>query len=139
MRCLTEAEHANIQPPYNNNENKTLSKEEREACTSIYLSISDGDNSMPEHKWNKAASIELYKLLVTLKNCSEGFAWLKELPSLVPYKGLSTAVAVLKYIKKIYETKQKIEKDGKIIKICKNSHSVHHLWLIQKAAYGMGV
>jgi len=116
-----------------------LSKEEREACASIYLSISDGENSIPEERWNTAASIELYKLLVVLKNCSEGFAWIKELPNLVPYKGLSTGIAVLKYIKKIYETKQKIEKDGKIIKVCKSSHTRGHMFLIHKAAYGIGV
>ena len=94
---------------------------------------------MPEHKWNEAASIELYKLLTVLKNCSEGFAWIKELPNLVPYRGLSTAIAVLKYIKKVYEIKQKIEKDGKIIKMCKSSHSHGHIQNIISAAYGLGV
>ncbi len=39
----------------------SLTSEEKEACADLYFTFTDGDNSMPAHKWNGAAALSYIK------------------------------------------------------------------------------
>lgn len=101
-----------------------LSSEEKEACADLYFIFTDGDNSMPAHKWNGAAAIELYKMIKRIKDCTE---WIMSLPSLVPTNGLSTSINAVKYLLSIWRTKISIESKIKAGKI--DGDRVGHLLL----------
>jgi hypothetical protein len=119
-----------------------MTSEEREACADLYLFLTNGDLTMPIHRWNDAAAVELYEMIKVLKNCTRGMEWIKSTPNLIPKNSISTSIAAVKYLLGIWRTKISIEaklKMGKISPICKSSHMTNHMFLIQRAAYGLGV
>jgi hypothetical protein len=125
----------------NNFKTMGLSPEEKEACADLYLTFTGGENSMPAHKWNDEAAVELYKMIQRIKDCTQGMEWIMTLPNLVPTNSLSTSMAAAKYLLSIWRTKISIEgkiKAGKINKRCQESHSLNYKQNIIRAAYGIG-
>ena len=117
-----------------------MTNEEREACAGLYLTFTDGDLSMPPHKWNDAAAVELYVMIRVLKNCTKGMEWIKSIPNLIPKNSISTSIAAVKYLLGIWRTKVSIDaklRMGKINHLCVNSHVRGHMNLIIAAAYGL--
>ncbi len=119
-----------------------MTNEEREACADLFYTLT-GDNSMPSHRWNDAAAIELYEMIRHLKDCTRGMEWIKALPKLIPYGGIpSSAISVAKYLLGIWRTKNSIEAKigaGKLNPLCENSHTRQHKDRLLIAAYGLGV
>lgn len=120
-----------------------MTNEEREACADLFYTLTGGDNSMPAHRWNDAAAIELYEMIRVLKDCTQGMEWIKSLPKLIPHKGIpSSAISVSKYLLGIWRTKISIEAKigaGKMSPVCQNSHTRRHRDRILIIAYGLGV
>lgn len=52
---------------------------ERKACSDLYFVVTG--ERIGQHKWNDEAAELLYKLLLNLKRCSKGFAWMTKFPA----------------------------------------------------------
>ncbi len=116
-----------------------MTNEEREVCAELFLALTD-DITMPSHRWNDKAAVELYRMIYTLKRCSKGMAWLTNLPVLTSTKTPSLARTALKYLYDVWRTKKKIEATTSANGInprCKESHNDGHVNLIKFAAMGL--
>ncbi|MFW5443254.1 MAG: hypothetical protein ACKE51_02965 [Methylococcaceae bacterium] len=115
-----------------------MTNEEREVCAELFLAFTN-DISMPSHRWNDKAAVELYRMIYALKRCSKGMVWLTSLPVLTSTKTPSLARTALKYLYDVWREKKKVEGATSASGInprCKDSHTKRHINLIIAAAMG---
>lgn len=112
-----------------------MTNEEREVCADLFLALT-ADITMPSHRWNDKAAVELYRMIYALKRCSKGMAWLTNLPVLTTTKTPSLARTALKYLYDVWQEKKKVEAGKHINPRCKDSHNHGHVNLIKLAAMG---
>ncbi len=111
-----------------------MTNEDREACSYLFNAFTK--ETIPPHKWNDKAVVELYIMVKKLKDCSMGMSFITSLPVLFPKTGPSAAMAAIKYIRQIWIASREIDKN-KINPRCEESHSRGHANIIKAAAWGL--
>jgi len=118
---------------------RIMTSEEREICAELFLAFTS-DTTMPPHRWNDKAAVELYKMIRVLKNCSIGMSWIISLPVLLPTSGPAAARTALKYLYDIWKAKKKIDTTTSASGIsprCKDSYTHRFEWRIKAASMGL--
>ncbi len=117
-----------------------LSAEQRKHCADIYYDLSGGDNEMPEHKWNKKATVELYHLIEAVRNCSLGIAYITTLPTKLPTSPFGAYKAAIKYISEMALNKYKISNSSSskhMNSSCLATKGLLHIRDIKQAGWGL--
>ncbi len=84
---------------------------------------------------HNAATIELYKMIHHLKQCSIGMEWVSTIPRLATTGGYTNIMSVITLLLDTHKKYLKMKIDRiKIYKVCSNSHTETHIRSIFRAS-----